>query len=113
MIKYTVTDGREFVTVRAYSEPEALTQAEKHFSRGVTLRVASPSDFVHVVREHAGAHYNEDGWDYVVEAFDDKYIIEIIRDARATTVKTAINAVHQVVKIKDEYRKDIEGEGRF
>ena len=65
-------------------------------------------DLVNAVRRHANNYYSIDGWDYVVECFDDGDIIEIISDSKATTIKEAINAVHEHVKTRDDYRKEIE-----
>jgi hypothetical protein len=65
-------------------------------------------DLVNAVRHHAMANYDVDGWDYLVECYDDGDIIEIISDAEATTVPEAIKAVHKEVKFQDDYRKEIE-----
>jgi hypothetical protein len=67
-------------------------------------------DLVDAVRRHAMANYENDGWDYVVECFDDGDIIELISDADAKTAKQAIKAVGDYVKIRDDYRKDIQAE---
>ena len=60
------------------------------------------------VREHALDNYNQDGWDYVVESFDDDQILELI--VNATDEQSAIEAVEAVTKILDDRRKDIQAE---
>jgi hypothetical protein len=67
-------------------------------------------ELIHAVRTHAMANYEKGGWDYVVEAWDDGDILEIISDKNATTVKQAIKAVGAEVKLHDDYRKDIQAE---
>lgn len=64
------------------------------------------SDLIVAVRAHAMEHYN-DGWDVVVEAYDDAQLTEMI--GRARTVKGAIGKVAEVVEVVDDRRRDIEG----
>lgn len=61
-----------------------------------------------VVREHAEENYEHDGWDYVVEAWDDAYLREILVREKAFTVEKALAAVGAVVKMLDERRKEIQ-----
>jgi hypothetical protein len=63
-------------------------------------------DIIAAVRVHAKAHYNEGGWDYVVEAYDDSEILEEIGDAK--TAEEAIRNIGKILKLRDDYRKDIE-----
>ncbi len=58
------------------------------------------------VRAHARAHYEEGGWDYVVEAFDDEDLAADI--GRATTPEDAIAAVQEVLQLLDDRRQDIQ-----
>jgi len=58
------------------------------------------------VRAHAVRHYNEDGWDYVVECWDDEEITKVIGFAESE--KAAIAAVHKVVKTMGDYRDEIQ-----
>lgn len=60
---------------------------------------------IRTVRAHALNNYNKDGWDYVVECYEDGDILEDIGDA--TTVKEAIARVGAMVKILDERRQEI------
>ena len=63
---------------------------------------------VKAVRDHARKNYERDGWDYVVECYDDADIIEAIGDAR--TEASAIVRVKRAVKAMDDHRKDIQAE---
>jgi hypothetical protein len=64
-------------------------------------------ELVAAVRKHALANYNDDGWDYVVEAYDDEYILHLIGDS--VTVAGAIRNVHRSVKTLNSVRRDIQG----
>jgi hypothetical protein len=57
------------------------------------------------VKQHALAHYNEGGWDYVVECYEDDEIAELV--AGATTEAEAIALVGQRVGTLHAYREDI------
>ena len=70
----------------------------------------SMADLVKAVKVHATSNYNSDGWDYVVEAFEDEEIATEIRKAGARTDREAIESVHKVVKELDDRRKDIQAE---
>ncbi len=63
---------------------------------------------IEAVKRHAEDHYNEDGWDFVVETMDDAEIDEHIGTARS--VIGAIANVGYYVGLHDSVRKDIEGE---
>ena len=65
-------------------------------------------DLVAAVRHYALANYNSDGWDFVVECWEDEDILERIGDAQ--TVDAAIAAVRRIVKIQAGRRHDIESE---
>lgn len=69
---------------------------------------ATMPEMVKAVKDHAAKNYNQDGWDYVVECYEDTDIAEIIGNAR--TAKGAIAKVKAVVKTQDSYRKDIQAE---
>jgi hypothetical protein len=66
------------------------------------------SDFTEAVKQHAIANYEIDGWDYVVECYDDAQIADIIKTAR--TEKGAIRMMRAQVKPRADYRADIQGE---
>jgi hypothetical protein len=75
---------------------------------------------VAAVRTHAHDHYNEDGWDFVIECMSDddlaQEIDSLVRDndvlklglALDGSVADAIKAVHWLVKLWDDRRKDVE-----
>ena len=65
-------------------------------------------DFVSVVRNHALANYNTDGWDYVVECWEDGDILDAINDA--TTAAQAIAIVRAAVAPLAERRDEARAE---
>lgn len=62
------------------------------------------------VRKHAYANYSVGGWDYVVEAFDDNDIAEILRSENVSTLEQAIEVIGFHVAILDDRRKDVQAE---
>jgi len=64
------------------------------------------SPFIEAVRQYAMDHYNEDGWDYVVEAMEDEDISEDI--AGATTPEEAIEMMRKIAKTLGDHRSEIE-----
>jgi len=66
--------------------------------------------FVEAVKAHARKHYEEGGWDYVIECYSDAEIAATI--AGATTIAGAIRKIGKVLKDRADYRADIEAEGR-
>lgn len=63
---------------------------------------------VNVVKAHARANYEMDGWDYIVEAFSDEEILEVIGGAK--TSLGAIRAVGKTAKLLNSQREDVQGE---
>ena len=66
------------------------------------------SELVKAVKDHATLNYNKDGWDYVVECYEDSEIADEIRGARSCP--EAIQMIGKILKAKDDYRKDIQAE---
>ena len=66
------------------------------------------AQYVTAIKAHALTHYEQDGWDYVVECYDDAQIADIIKTAR--TEKGAIKMMRAQVKPRADYRADIQGE---
>lgn len=64
-------------------------------------------ELIEAVRAHALKHYEDGGWDYVVEAWDDEDLAEFIGKAR--TPAGAIKAVGKIVKMRYDYAEDIRG----
>ncbi len=68
--------------------------------------MATTEEMVKAVRAYALQNYNKDGWDYVVECWEDADIAEEIEGAR--TVEGAIAKVRKVCKMQGDYRAEIE-----
>jgi len=66
------------------------------------------AQYVLAIKAHAIANYEIDGWDYVVECYDDAQIADIVKTAR--TEKGAIRMMRAQVKPRADYRADIQGE---
>lgn len=62
--------------------------------------------FVEAVKQYALDHYEEDGWDYVVETMEDEDIAEDIVGAR--TPQEAIAKMYKIAKLLGDYRSEIE-----
>lgn len=58
------------------------------------------------VRQHAEAHYNDGGWDVIVECWDDAQIAEAIKGAR--TPAGAVKKLRSVVSVFAERQADAE-----
>lgn len=65
------------------------------------------SELAKAVRAHAIANY-ENGWDVIVECYNEASIIEAMGEAR--TVKAAIKAVGQRVTVWNEFAAEIQAE---
>ena len=66
------------------------------------------AQYVTAIKAHAIAHYETDGWDYVVECYDDAQIADIIKTAR--TEKGAIRMMRAHLKPRADYRREIQNE---
>jgi uncharacterized protein YqgV (UPF0045/DUF77 family) len=62
--------------------------------------------FIDHIRAFAEANYETNGWDYVVEAYEDDELWDLVKDCR--TRAHALAAVRRVVKTKHDYREDIQ-----
>jgi hypothetical protein len=65
-------------------------------------------ELIQEVKRHAIKNYNNGGWDYIVECFDDEDIAEIIKGKRS--VKAAISAVKRHADILEERRIEVTSE---
>lgn len=63
------------------------------------------SKLVSAILMHAAKHYNEDGWDYIVECYSAGDILLLV--AECTTVEAAIAKIGGIAKIKGDYRDEI------
>ena len=66
------------------------------------------SQYVTAIKAHALANYETDGWDYVVETYEDAEIIEVIKNCR--TEKGAIKMMRAHLKPRADYRAEIQAE---
>jgi len=63
------------------------------------------------VRAHAEQHYNEGGWDFLVECWDDDYIAqEILQGDHTLTAQQAIAVCEHVLNAMDEQRQAVHNE---
>jgi hypothetical protein len=72
--------------------------------------MSTMQELVKAVKDHATKNYETDGWDVVVEAFEDSEIADEIRKAGARTSEDAIKVLGEIVKLHDEQRKDVQAE---
>lgn len=68
---------------------------------------------VDAIQKHARENYNTDGWDFVVETMDrddiTKHLLEpLTLDRPVQTIEEAIAALHYLVKLLDDRRKDVQ-----
>lgn len=58
------------------------------------------------IRQHAITHYEEDGWDILVECWSDDDILEVIGDS--TNFEEAIITLSDTLSTINEYRQEIQ-----
>jgi len=71
-------------------------------------KAARTQEFIHAVLDFANAHYQVDGWDYVVECYSAGDIEDIIK--RCRTAAGAIATMRAAVKPRADYRAEIQAE---
>ena len=69
--------------------------------------MATMKEMVDAVVEHANAHWGEDGWDEIAEGYERSEIAEVLAREGVTTVKGAINALHESAKLLKERGDEI------
>ena len=69
--------------------------------------MANMKQMVDAVKAHAEAHYDEDGWDEIVEAFEDSEIAEAIEHAGAQSEAEAVDVLHCVAVLRKERGDEI------
>lgn len=89
--------------LKKYDEIQEKDEEESSVDESYT----SPNPFVQDVRKYAKEHYNNDGWDEVVEAWDDKDIEEEIVNCK--TPEEAIKKMESIVKLRKSHSDDIKG----
>lgn len=68
-------------------------------------------EWIKLLRAHAIANYNSDGWDYLVEAWDDADIVEAMDGA--SNYDKAFEAVADTLKTMSDYRSEIVATGEW
>ena len=66
----------------------------------------SKETWIDRIREHAATHYEEDGWDILVETWMDEDIIEVIDECES--YEEAVYALVDILSTLDEYREDMD-----
>ena len=64
--------------------------------------------WVERIRQHAITHYNEGGWDILVECWTDEYIVE--HYSGCATYEQAVVAISNVLDTMDSWRSEIQAE---
>lgn len=64
------------------------------------------NELIQAVKDHAQAHYNDGGWDVVVECWSDEDIARTIKGAR--TAKGAVKKVAVIVSVYKDRQADAE-----
>lgn len=65
---------------------------------------------VEQVKTYAQAHYEEDGWDFLIETYEDEEIIELINDldiSPTLSLDAVIKGIAEVMALHDERRAGI------
>jgi len=68
----------------------------------------SDEALVKFIRQYATDNYNKDGWDYLVECWDDAAILGEVKNCRSADA--AIRKLRKTLKAMDDYRRDIQAE---
>lgn len=83
------------------ASPERISEAVK---LAYILRLTK-GQLVDAVRAYAAKHYDQGGWDEVVECWEDEDILREI--GQCYTAKAAIKRVGAMVKIRYQYAQEI------
>lgn len=68
-------------------------------------------NLIAAVRDHALDNYNTEGWDYLVECWEDGDIIDAMGDA--STTKQAINNVRDALRPLADMRDEVRAAGEW
>ena len=60
--------------------------------------------YVKAVKEYAVAHYNDEGWDYIVETYEDQEILDDV--ASAANEREAIEIMREIALLLHDRRMD-------
>lgn len=67
-------------------------------------------EMVAAVKLYANEHYNEEGWDSIMECYSNSELAEEITEGNCHTIEEAIAYVGKGCKTWNEYRMDIQAE---
>lgn len=71
------------------------------------LRVSnSRQDLVEAVKRHAASHYNDGGWDVIVECWDDQEIASFLAKHNVRSLRTAIAKFKSLVSVWADRQAD-------
>ena len=70
-------------------------------------------NLIAAVRAHAMENWNRDGWDFLVESWEDEDIAEVLEDAGAETAPAAIAACQSELRILDDHRREMAAMARW
>jgi hypothetical protein len=65
-------------------------------------------ELVQYVKDYANFHYEDGGWDVIVECWEDKDILKVLKENNATTEKEAIAAFKRFVAVWADQQADAE-----
>ncbi len=66
------------------------------------------SDLVQYVKDYANLHYEDGGWDVIVECWEDKDILELLTRDNATTEQEALAAFTVIVAVWEDRLAEVE-----
>jgi len=66
------------------------------------------SELVQYVKDYANLHYEDGGWDVIVECWEDKDILELLTRDNATTEQEALAAFKDIVAVWADQQADAE-----
>ena len=66
------------------------------------------SELVQYVKDYANFHYNDGGWDVIVECWGDKDILKVLTRDNATTEEEALASFKDVVAVWADQQADAE-----
>ena len=66
------------------------------------------SELVQYVKDYANFHYNDGGWDVIVECWADKDILKVLTRDNATTEEEALASFKDVVAVWADRQADAE-----
>ena len=70
--------------------------------------MAKLTELVNHVKQYARDHYDQDGWDVIVECWGDNEIADEIN--LCLTNEEAVSQMHQICKAYDSRRRDVQAE---